>query len=82
MAFLAQDIPVDWQETYLREIQRVSPEDVLRVIQAEYDPAKITLLRGGRPGRVTSGAGGLGPGRSAGGRRPDGAADRTYLVPT
>ena len=49
MAFLAQDIPVDWQETYLREIQRVSPEDVLRVIRSEYDPSQITLLVVGDP---------------------------------
>ncbi len=49
MTYLAQDIPADWQETYIREIQQVSPDDVLRVIQNEYDPAKITLLVVGDP---------------------------------
>ncbi|MEZ4417881.1 MAG: pitrilysin family protein [Gemmatimonadota bacterium] len=49
MAYLASDIPVDWLETYLREIQRVDPGDVLRVVRAQFDPAALTWLVVGDP---------------------------------
>ncbi|MCA9736544.1 MAG: insulinase family protein [Gemmatimonadetes bacterium] len=49
MSYLASDIPADWLETYLEEIQRVEPDDVLRVVKAQFDPGKITWLLVGDP---------------------------------
>jgi zinc protease len=49
MFYLAEGLPKDWLERYLREIQRVEPEDVLRVFRRQVNPDEMLILILGNP---------------------------------
>ena len=44
MFYLAQDMPADWLERYVRGIERVGPSDVLGVFHRNLRPAEMTIL--------------------------------------
>jgi predicted Zn-dependent peptidase len=49
MFYLAQGLPPDWLESYLRGIQRVRPSDVRRVFAEHVDPEEMIILILGNP---------------------------------
>ncbi len=49
MYYLAQGLPEDWLEQYLRGIQRVSPEEVQEVFRRYLHPEEMTILILGDP---------------------------------
>jgi zinc protease len=62
MYYLAQDLPLDWLERYLRGIQLVTPEAVLRVFSEQLHPDQMTILIVGDPTRMDpTRLAGLGP---------------------
>lgn len=52
MSFLAQDLPDDWLEDYLRGVQGVTPESVLAVFRKHLHPERMTILVVGDPARM------------------------------
>lgn len=61
MGNLAQGLPEDWLEIYLRGIQDVGPGDVFRVAGQYIDPGRMTILIVGDPERFDPGIDALGP---------------------
>ncbi len=51
MFYLAEDLPGDWLEIFLRGVQRVGPQDVLDVMRRHLRPADMTILLLGDPTR-------------------------------
>lgn len=49
MFYLAQGLPEDWLESYLRGIQRVTPSSVRRVFRDHVDPGNMVILILGDP---------------------------------
>lgn len=47
----AQELPEDWLERYLAGVQRVSPDDVHRVLRRHLDPDRMVILILGDPAR-------------------------------
>jgi len=52
MSFLAQDLPDDWLEDYLRGVQRVTPTAVQDVFREHLHPERMTILLVGDPARM------------------------------
>lgn len=52
MLYLAEDLPEDWLERYVRGIQRVSTGDVRRVFADQVHPDQMTILIVGDPDRM------------------------------
>ena len=52
MSFLAQDLPDDWLEDYLRGVQRVTPTAVQDVFRQHLHPERMTILLVGDPARM------------------------------
>lgn len=62
MSFLAQDLPNDWLERYLRGVQRVDPSAVQTVFRKHLRPWDMTILVVGDPQRMNmEGLRALGP---------------------
>ena len=49
MLYRAEDFPDDWLQLYLEGIQRVEPDDVLRVFEEHVRPEEMTILVLGDP---------------------------------
>ncbi len=61
MYYLAQDLPEDWLQRYLRGIQQVGPDDVQAVFARHVRPEEMTILVVGDPALVADDLAALGP---------------------
>jgi zinc protease len=61
MAFLGQDLPLDWLSRYVTGIQEVTPESVHEVIRQNMDPAALVILVLGNPDEFEESLDSLGP---------------------
>ncbi|MCG6956519.1 MAG: insulinase family protein [Gemmatimonadetes bacterium] len=62
MFYMAQDLPEDWLERYLRGIQHVTPRSVNQVFRKYLHPERMTILVVGDPDRIgRDGLASLGP---------------------
>lgn len=52
MSYLAQDLPEDWLERYLRRVQDVDPPAVQDVFRRHLHPERMTILVVGDPERI------------------------------
>jgi zinc protease len=51
MSYLAQGLPADWLEQFIREIQKVGPDDVHRAFRRHVNPDEMLILILGNPDR-------------------------------
>jgi predicted Zn-dependent peptidase len=56
MSYLAQDLPEDWLERYLRRVQAVDPPAVQDVFRRHLHPERMTILIVGDPERMDQAA--------------------------
>ncbi len=61
ITYLGRGLPPDWLARYLRGIQRVTPEEVYRVVRDHLDPGRMTILIVGDTTRFDLSPGSLGP---------------------
>jgi predicted Zn-dependent peptidase len=61
MYYLAQDLPEDWLERYLRGVQQVTPEQVRAVFAEHLRPDEMTILVVGDPALIAADLAALGP---------------------
>ena len=52
MFYLAQDLPEDWLERYLRGVQQVTTSAILQAFATHLRPAEMTILIVGDPERI------------------------------
>lgn len=61
MYYLAQDLPEDWLERYLRGVQQVTPEQIRAVFAEHLRPDEMTILVVGDPAMIAEDLARLGP---------------------